>query len=57
MLGLWIVLGVLILVALYGVYAYNRLVRLRNRSQFAHGDEKHPWPSRRSHRRLSGQTA
>jgi LemA protein len=28
-LGLWIVLGVIVLVALYGVYAYNRLVRLR----------------------------
>jgi LemA protein len=28
-LGLWIVLGIVVLVALYGVYAYNRLVRLR----------------------------
>jgi LemA protein len=28
-LGLWIVLGLLVVAALYGVYAYNRLVRLR----------------------------
>ena len=31
MLALWIVLGVLGALLLYGVYAYNRLVRTRNR--------------------------
>ena len=31
MLALWILLGVLGVILLYGVYAYNRLVRTRNR--------------------------
>jgi LemA protein len=34
-LALWIVLGVLGLVLLYGVYAYNRLVRFRVRTENA----------------------
>ena len=35
MLALWIVLGLIGLVLLYGVFAYNRLVRLRVRTQNA----------------------
>ena len=35
MLPLWIVLGLIGLVLLYGVFAYNRLVRLRVRTQNA----------------------
>jgi LemA protein len=32
-LGLWIVLGLLLLVVLYGVFTFNRLVRTRNRAE------------------------
>src|SRR5437867_977198 len=35
MLVLWILLGVVALVLLYGIYIYNRLVRLRVRSENA----------------------
>ncbi|MDP9342206.1 MAG: LemA family protein [Actinomycetota bacterium] len=31
MLGLWIVLGVVVLLLLYGIYVFNKLVRTRNR--------------------------
>ncbi len=35
MIAVWIVVGVVALVLLYGVYAYNRLVRLRVRAENA----------------------
>ena len=35
MLGLWIVLGLLLVALLYAVYAFNRLVRTRNRVENA----------------------
>ncbi len=35
MLGLWILLGLLLVAVLYAVYAFNRLVRTRNRTDNA----------------------
>src|SRR5438128_5749200 len=35
MLALWVVLGLIVLVLLYGVFTFNRLVRLRVRTENA----------------------